>query len=417
MARKKLTPEEKAKEKEKRSFLRDLISHYGISDGKSLENAIKDLMKSVIEESLEAELDEDLGYSKYDFRDKETDNRRNGYSQKTVKSSAGEFDISIPRDREGEFEPQLVKKHQRDVTGIEDRILSMYAKGMSTRDIQSHMEEIYGIEMSRDMVHRITDKILPVVKEWQNRPLDEVYAIVYLDGMVFNVRQDGQVVKKTAYCILGYNLEGYKEILGIWIGESESAKFWLSVLNELKNRGVKDILIASIDGLSGFENAIATVFPETEVQRCIVHQIRNSAKYVPYKDKKAFCADLKEIYGAPTEEGGLLALDRFEEKWGKKYQYAVKSWRDNWQSLSTFFKYPQEIRTLIYTTNPIESYNRAAKKVSKTKGSFSTDDALIKILYLVTQDVTKKWNMVHRDWTKIIGQLAIQFEDRLKGHI
>lgn len=293
----------------------------------------------------------------------------------------------------------------------------MYAKGMSARDIQAHMEEIYGVDMSKDMAHRITDKILPVIREWQNRPLDEVYAIIYLDGMVFNVRQDGQVIKKTAYAILGFNLEGVKEIIGIWIGEAESAKFWLNVLNEIKNRGVKDILIASVDGLTGFETAINTAFPKTEVQRCIVHQIRNSVKYVPHKDKKVFCADMKAIYTAPTEEAGLLALDRFEEKWGNRYQYAIRSWRANWSCLSTFFKYPDEIRTLIYTTNPIESYNRSVRKVSKTKGSFSSDEALIKILYLVTMDVSKKWNQKRRDWNKIIGQLAIYFADRLSAYI
>jgi putative transposase len=415
--RRKLTPEEKAQKEEKRSMIRNIIEHYGVKDGKSLEFAIKDLMKDVIEESLEAELDEELGYSKYDYRTKESTNSRNGHTQKTLRSSVGEFEVTLPRDREGEFEPQLVKKHQKDITSIEDRLLSMYAKGMSTRDIQAHMEEIYGIDMSKDMVHRITDKIIPVVKEWQNRPLEEVYAIVYLDGMVFNVRQDGQVVKKTAYSILGFNLEGEKEILGFWIGETESAKFWLNVLNELKNRGVQDILIASIDGLSGFESAISTVFPKTDIQRCIVHQIRNCTKYVPHKDKKYFCSDMSQIYKAPTEEAALLALDRFEEIWGKKYQYAVKSWRTNWPYLSTFFKYPKEIRKLIYTTNPIESYNRSVRKISKTKGSFSCDDALSKILYLVTIDVTKKWTQKHRDWTSIIGQLAIYFEDRLAGYI
>lgn len=409
--------EERAKRETKQAMIRSIIQEYGIKDLKGLEFAVKDLMKDVIQGSLEAEMDEELGYSKYDFREKETTNRRNGHSKKTVVGASGELEIEVPRDRDGEFEPQLVKKHQKDVSSIEDRILSMYARGMSTRDIQAHMEEIYGVQMSKDMVHRITDKILPVIREWQNRPLEEVYPIIYLDGMVFNVRQDGQVIKKTAYSILGFNLEGVKEVLGIWIGEAESAKFWLNVLNELKNRGVKDILIASVDGLSGFESAINSAFPKTEIQRCIVHQIRNSTKYVPHKDKKVFCADMRQIYTAPTEDAGLAALDSFEEKWGKKYQYAIKSWRTNWQNLSTFFKYPDEMRKLIYTTNPIESYNRAIRKVSKTKGSFSSDDALIKILYLVTQDVSRKWDKMHRDWNKIIGQLAIYFADRLSGYI
>ncbi len=398
--------------------LKSLIKEYGVVDGKSAEDAVKDLMKDVLETALESELDEELGYTKYDYKtQKETSNRRNGYSSKTVKSSLGKVDINIPRDRDGKFEPAIVKKHQKDISNIEDRILSMYAKGMSTRDIQSHMEEIYGMEVSPDMVSRITDKILPLVHEWQNRPLEEVYAIIYLDGMVFNVRQDGHVIKKTAYSIMAFNLDGMKEILGIWIGESESAKFWLNVLNEIKNRGVKDILIASIDGLTGFEDAISSVFPDTEIQRCIVHQIRNSSKYVPYKDLKAFCGDMRKIYTSPTERGALQALDHFEEKWGKKYEYAVKSWRNNWSNLSTFFKYPEEIRVLIYTTNPIESYHRSVRKVSKTKGCFSSDDSLLKILYLVTLDVSRKWLQKHRQWSRIMGQLAIYFEDRLSPYI
>ena len=417
--RRKLTAEEKARQNQKREVLRAVIEEYGVCDGKSLESAIKDLMKDVIQESLEAELDHELGYSKYDYKSKPANktNKRNGHSKKTVRSSTGQFDIAVPRDREGQFEPQMVKKHQRDVSGIEDRILSMYAKGMSTRDIQAHMEEIYGIDVSRDMVSRITDKLIPVIREWQNRPLEPVYPIVFLDGMVFNVRQDGQVTRKTAYAIMGFDLEGQKEILGIWIGEAESAKFWLGALNELKNRGVRDILIASIDGLSGFEDAIVTVFPETEIQRCIVHQVRNSTKYVPHKDRKPFCADMKLIYRAPTEEAALLALDAFEEKWGKKYQYAVKSWRRNWTSLATLFKYPDEIRKLIYTTNPIESYNRGVRKISKTKGAFSSDDALMKLLYLATIDITRKWTQRHRSWTRIIGQLAVYFDERLAGYL
>lgn len=417
--RRKLTPEEKARKEEKRHAIRAIIEHYGVTDLKSLNFAVKDLMKDVIQESLEGELDEELGYSKYDYRNRpeETTNKRNGHSNKTVRSSAGQFEISVPRDREGVFEPKLVKKHQRDVSEIEDRILSMYAKGMSTRDIQGHMEEIYGVEMSKDMVHRITDKIIPVVREWQNRPLEPVYPIVFMDGMVFNVRQDGQVIRKTAYAIMGFNIEGYKEILGIWIGEAESAKHWLGVLNELKNRGVEDILIASIDGLPGFEEAITTAFPKTEIQRCIVHQIRNSTKFVPYKDRRAFCADMKLIYKAPTEDAGLAALDEFEEKWGGKYQYAVKSWRDNWTNLATLFQYPEEIRKLIYTTNPIESYNRGIRKISKTKGAFTSDEALMKLLYLATVDITKKWSQRHRSWRIIIGQLAIYFEDRLAQYL
>ncbi|MEQ8189759.1 MAG: IS256 family transposase, partial [Candidatus Eremiobacterota bacterium] len=324
--------------------LKAIIKEYNLKEAKDVGNAVKDLMKDVIQEMLEGELDEELGYSKYDYKNKETENSRNGHSRKTVRSSSGEIELSIPRDRKGEYEPIAVKKHSKNISDLEDKILSMYAKGMSNRDIQGYLEELYGIEVSGETVSRITDKILPVVKEWQSRPLSEIYAIVYMYAMFINVRQDGHVIKKSAYAALGYNLEGHKEILGIWIAESETAKFWLSILTELKNRGVKDILIASIDGLTGFEAALNSAFPETEVQRCIVHQIRNSTKFVSYKDVKEFCADMKEIYRAATKEAGFEALKRFGEKWGKKYSYAVKSWENNWESLSTFFKYPEEIR-------------------------------------------------------------------------
>lgn len=400
-----------------REQLKAIIKEYGLTEAKDVGGAVKDLMKDIIQELLEGELDANLGYSKYDYKNKETDNSRNGHSKKTVRSSVGEIELAIPRDRKGEYEPIAVKKHSKNISELEDKILSMYAKGMSNRDIQSHLEELYGIEVSAEMVTRITDKILPVVKEWQTRPLSEVYAIVYMDAMFFNVRQDGQVIKKSSYAALGYNLDGHKEILGLWIAESESAKFWLSILTELKNRGVKDILIASIDGLTGFETALKTAFPETEIQRCIVHQIRNSIKFVSYKDVKPFCADMKEIYRAATKEAGLEALKRFEEKWGKKYSYAIKSWENNWESLSTFFKYPEEIRKLIYTTNPIESYNRAVKKVVKTKGSFPSDDALLKLIYLATMDLEKKWKHKPRDWNPIVGHLIIYFGDRITRYL
>jgi transposase-like protein len=400
-----------------REQIQALIKEYDIKDVNDIHNALKDLFKDTIQGILEGELDSELGYSKHDYRNKDTNNSRNGHSKKKVKSTVGEFDIAVPRDRQGEFEPQVVKKHKNDVSSIEDRILSMYARGMSTRDIHAHMEEIYGINVSAEMVSRITDKILPIVREWQNRPLEEVYTILYLDGVHFNVRQDGQVVKKVAYVAMGYNIEGIKDILGIWIGEGESSRFWLNVMNELKNRGVRDILIASVDGLSGFSEAIEAVFPETEVQRCIVHQIRNCTRFVPYKNRKEFCRDMKEIYNAPSEEAGLEALDRFEEKWGKRYPYAVSSWRRNWSELATFFKYPAEIRKMIYTTNPIESYNSAVKRLTKGKGAFTSEEALLKVLYLATMKVTKKWTQKPWNWGAVMSQLVIYFGERITRYL
>jgi transposase-like protein len=295
-------------------------------------------------------------------------------------------------------------------------IISMYAKGMSTRDINAHMYKIYQVDVSADMVSAITDKILPIAREWQHRPLKEFYAILYLDGVVFNVCKDGQVVKKTAYVVTAIDIDGKRDVLGIWIGEAESAKFWLSVVVDINNRGVKDILIAAIDGLKGFEEAIASVFSQTEIQRCIVHQIRYSARFVGWKERKAFCKDMKLIYTSPNEEAGIQALDRFEEIWGKKYSYAVKSWRSNWKSLSTFFRYPAEIRRIIYTTNSIEGFNRILRKATKNKSSFPTDDSLFKMLYLVVMDSTEKWQSV-RDWSQIINQLSVYFGERVTKHL
>lgn len=401
-----------------REQARAFLKEGNFKDGDGIADALTAGFKDLIQEALEAELDNQLGYSKYDWKNKEGENSRNGHSKKTLKSKFGNVEVQIPRDTNSEFEPQIVKKHERRINPtIDDMIISMYAKGMSTRDINFHMNKIYGIDVSAEMVSRITDKVLPVAKEWQNRTLDAMYPILFLDGMVFDVNQDGQVIKKTSYLVFGITLEGRKQVLGIWIGESESAKFWMKVLVDLKNRGVKDILIASVDGLKGFEEAISTVFPKTEVQQCIVHQIRNSTKFVGYKDRKQFCADLKTIYTAPNEETGLAALDIFEQQWGNKYSYAVKSWRNNWKNLSTFFKYPEEIRRLIYTTNPIESFNRQVRKVTKTKSSFTTDDALLKLLYLVTMDATEKWTIGYDNWGQIIQQLGIYFGPRMEEYL
>jgi putative transposase len=397
-----------------RCFLRE----NNLRDAKSIEDAFIAQIKDVLQEALEEELTHELGYSKYDWKNKDSDNLRNGHTKKTVKSKYGDVDLQIPRDSAGEFEPVIVKKHERRLTGsIEDKIIGLYAKGMSNRDIFDSMQDLYGIEVSAEMVTRITDKVLPLAREWQNRPLEPVYPILYLDGMVFPVQQDGQVIKKTVYLVFGVTLEGRKDVLGIWIGEAESAKFWMKVLVDLKNRGVADVLIASVDGLKGFKEAIESVFPQTDIQQCVIHQIRNSAKYVSYKDLKAFCADMKTIYTAPNEEAGLGAHPPLEEAWGGKYGYAIKSWRSNWRNLATFFKYPAEIRRIIYTTNTIENLNRQMRKVTKNKSSFPTDDALFKLLYLAVMDASKKWTTALRDWSTIINQLRIYYGERIDNYL
>jgi putative transposase len=384
----------------------------------SVENAFISEIKDVLQESLEEEMNAELGYSKYDWKNKTSDNSRNGHTRKSVKSQFGKIDLKIPRDARGSFEPVIVKKHERTMSGdLEDLIISLFACGMSNRDIEAQMLKVYGVEVSAEMVSRITDKILPLAREWQNRALSPLYPVVFLDGIMFNVRQDGVVIKKTAYVVFAINITGRKEVLGIWIGEAESSKFWMTVLSELRNRGVEDILIVSVDGLNGFEEAIRSVYPRTEIQRCIVHQVRNSTRYVFYKDKKQFCSDMKEIYTAPNEEAGLLALDRFEEAWKGKYQYAVRSWRANWQCLSTFFKYPPEIRRLIYTTNPIENFNRSIRKITKTKSSFPTDDSLFKILYLIIMDASEKWTLAIPNWGVILNQLTVYFKERIESYI
>ena len=401
------------KERKDNSKLREMMEEYGVKTMEDVHNFVKMLTAETIQTALDAELDEELGYSKYDYKNKDTTNSRNGHSRKTVQGSFGEMEIEIPRDREGEFEPQLVKKHQTDVSSIEDKVIFLYSQGVSTRDIQKTMREMYGIEVDDSRVSKITDKLLPVIREWQERPLQAVYAMVILDAVHYSVRENGIVTKKAAYVAIGTDLDGQKDVLGIWLGVTESSKYWLNVLTGLKNRGVRDILIASVDGLSGFIEAIQTAFPNTEVQRCVIHQIRASTRYVSYKDVKAFTADLKPIYKAATEEFALQALDDLEAKWGAKYGLGVKSWRANWQELSTMFKYPEEIRTLIYTTNAIENFNRQLRKITKTKSAFVSDDALMKILYLATMDITKKWTMPIKNWPMILDHLVIYFGDRV----
>jgi len=374
---------------------------------------LKSLFKSTIEQMLEAEMEEHLGYEKHSILGNNSGNSRNGYGKKTIKTELGETEISVPRDRNGEFEPQIIEKRQTRSDDLESRILAMYAKGMSNRDIEDHLRDVYGVEASASLISRITDKIMPAVAELQNRPLDPIYPIVFLDGIVFKVRKDARVINKCLYSVLGINMEGRKEILGIWLSDSESASFWTTVCNELKNRGVQDILIACRDNLSGFSTAIETVFPKTEQQLCVIHQIRNSTKYVAYKDIKPVMADLKLVYGAPTLDDAEYHLEEFREKWDKKYPQIIKSWKANWAELSTYFKYPQEVRTLIYTTNAVEGFHRMLRKYTKTKSVYPTDDAVKKSAFLSIQEISKKWSMPIRDWGIIIGQLLVFFEDRL----
>jgi putative transposase len=412
MAKRNRSPEEV----ERRAKIRELLQTSNISSMDDIQNLFKETIAEFMENGLDAELDEELGYSKYDYRNKETSNSRNGHSSKTLRTSFGNVEVAVPRDRDGEFEPQLLKKNQTSVSqDIEEKILSMYAKGMTTGDIEMHIRDIYGAAVSDTTVSRITDKILPVAKEWQQRPLESVYAVVFLDAIHYHVRSEGQIVKKAVYIAIGVNLDGHKEVLGMWVGENESAKFWATVLNGLRNRGVEDIFIACTDNLSGFSEAIEAVFPKTEIQNCILHQIRNSTKYVSYKDLKALMADLKAVYAAVDEPSALEALNSFSEHWDKKYPKISASWRENWPNLSTYFKYPQEVRRLIYTTNVIEGFNRQLRKVTKTRSVFPTDDSLLKMLYLAMADITKKWTGRQQDWSIIHAQLSIFFAGRMPG--
>lgn len=410
MAKKNRTPEEN----ERRAKIRELLQVGNISSMEDIQNLFKETIAEFMENGLEAELDEELGYSKYDYRNKETDNSRNGHSSKRLKTSFGDVDVSVPRDRKGEFEPQLLKKNQTSISqDVEEKILSMYAKGMTTADIETHIHDIYGLEVSDTTISRITDKILPIVREWQQRPLESVYAIVFMDAIHYHVRSEGQIVKKAVYIAIGIDLDGHKDVLGMWVGENESAKFWATVLNGLRNRGVQDIFIACTDNLTGFSTAINAVFPKTDIQNCIIHQLRNSSKYVSYKDIKKLMADLKAVYAASDEQSALVALDEFEENWGKKYPKIAPSWRENWANLSTYFKFPQEVRRLIYTTNTIEGFNRQLRKVTKSKSVFPTDDSLLKMLYLAMMDITKKWTGRRMDWSMIHAQLTVYYGDRM----
>ena len=410
MSKRNRTPEEKAR----REKIRELLQLSNIGSMADIQNLFKETIAEFMENGLEAELYDELGYSKYDYKNKESSNSRNGHSQKTLKTSFGNIEIETPRDRNGEFDPQLLKKNQTSITqDVEEKILSMYAKGMTTGDIESHIRDIYGLEVSDTTVSRITDKILPVAKEWQQRPLESIYAVVFLDAIHYHVRSEGQIVKKAVYIAIGIDLDGKKDVLGMWVGENESAKFWATVLNGLRNRGVEDIFIACTDNLTGFSDAIAAVFPKTDIQNCIIHQLRNSSKYVSYKDLKALMADLKAVYAAPDEASALAALEDFSAKWDKKYPKISQSWQANWPNLSTYFKFPAELRKLIYTTNAIEGFNRQLRKVTKSKSVFPTDDSLFKMLYLAMIDITKKWTGRRQDWSVIYAQLAVYYADRI----
>lgn len=369
------------------------------------------LIKQVIEAALEGEMDAHLTQTR-----EAQSNRRNGRTQKNLKSSLGSIEILTPRDRSGSFEPQTIEKRQTMLPGdLEEKILGLYGLGMSYKDIQTHLNEMYGLTISDGVLNSITDRVIPAIREWQSRPLERLYAIVWMDAIHFKIREDGKVITKAVYSVLGVNLNGQKEVLGLYLGQNESATFWLQVLNDLNQRGIEDILIASIDNLNGFAEAIENIFPKTEVQLCIIHQIRNSMKYIPWKEYRAFMKDLKEVYQAGTLELAEHHLNELEQKWGKKYPVVIKSWRNNWSRLSQYFKYPEQLRRLIYTTNTVEGYHRMVRKVTKSKGAFTSDMAMLKLVYLATLNFQKRWTNKLRDWPQIINQLFVYFDERIKN--
>jgi len=399
--------------KELEAFAREAAK--GIKTEKDLSDFSQMLTKVTIETALGAELDEHLGYDKH--QPSSTDNSRNGYSSKRLITEDGSFSVDIPRDRAGNFEPRLVKKHQTRFASMDDKILCLYAKGMTTREIVVTFKEMYDADVSPPLISKVTDAVIEQVVEWQSRPLDAIYPIIYLDCIVVKIRQDKRVINKAIYLALGINMEGQKELLGMWLSETEGAKFWLSVLTELQNRGVNDILIACVDGLKGFPDAIQTVFPQTQIQLCIVHMVRNSVKYVPWKDYKPVTADLKRIYRSVTEEEALQALNEFSERWDDKYPQISRSWRSHWNNLNTLFNYPEDIRKAIYTTNAIESLNSVIRKAIKKRKLFPTDDAAKKVVYLAIQQASKKWTMPIRDWKTALNRFMIEFEDRLTDYV
>jgi len=376
---------------------------------------LKQVQKAILERILEGEITTELGYSKHDPRGNNSGNSRNGYSEKRLKGTHGELPIQVPRDRNGEFSPRIIPKNQTRFEGFDEKIISLYARGMTTRDIQAQLQDLYGVEVSATLISNVTNEVLDEVKLWQSRPLDKVYPIVYMDALVIKTNEDKRVTNKAFYLAVGVDVEGQKELLGIWISQNEGAKFWLGVLTEIKNRGVEDILIACVDGLTGFPEAIETVFPKTQVQLCIVHMVRNSLRYVSWKMRKAVATDLKAIYGAKTIEEAELALTSFSEKWDEQYPTISKSWKDKWENITPFFAYPEDIRKAIYTTNAIESINMSLRKVIKHKRVFPSDDAALKQLYLALKNISKKWTMPIRNWKGAMSCFIIMFEDRLSG--
>lgn len=411
MSKKKDVYKVKPLNENKKNIISALIDEYGIETADDIQEALRDLLGGTIRSMMESEMDEHLGYGSYERSS--NDNYRNGVKSKRVRSNYGEFEISVPQDRNSTFEPKIVKKRQKDISDIDQKIISMYAKGLTTRQISEEIEEIYGFECSEGFISDITDKILQNIDDWQKRPLDEIYPIVFIDAVHFSVREDNRIRKLAAYVILAYSLDGKKDVLSIEIGENESSKYWLGVLNSLKNRGVRDIMVICADGLAGIKEAIEAAYPETEYQRCIVHQVRNTLKYVSYKERKEFAADLKSIYLAPDESQGYEALEQVRNKWDAKYPNAMKSWEDNWDVLTPIFKFSSEVRKVIYTTNAIESLNSTYKKLNSQRTVFPNDKALLKALYLATLQITKKWTQPLRNWGKVYGEFSIMYEGRM----
>lgn len=377
----------------------------------------KSLKKALVERALSAELTDHLGYEAHEPKGRKSGNSRNGHGKKRVTGEDGEMTITVPRDRDASFTPQIIKKGQRRFDGFDDKIISMYARGMSVREIRGHLEELYGVEVSPDLISRVTDEVMDEVHEWQFRPLDEVYPIIIFDALRVKIRDEGTVRNKAIYLALGFTMGGHKEVLGLWIEQTEGAKFWLRVMNEIKNRGVNDVFITVVDGLKGFPDAITAVFPEASVQTCIVHMIRGSLRYVGWKERKAVAADLKAIYSAPTDEAALAQLETFDEKWGDKFPAIAESWRRNWEQVIPFFAYPTEVRKIIYTTNAIESLNMSLRKIIKNRGHFPNDDAATKLLYLALRNAAKKWTMPSRTWKQALNQFAVLFHDRFPSSI
>lgn len=396
---------------------KDLVKQYKTKDALfGDKGVVKELQKRLLQAALDGELTDHLGYEKHE-RSPLKDNARNGYSSKIVKGSDGELELRVPRDREGTFEPQIVTKRQTRFDGFDDKIIALYARGLSVEDIQQQLLELYGVEVSSSLISNVTASVIDDVKAWQSRPLDALYPIVYLDCLVVKVKEDKRIINKAVYLALGVNLDGQKELLGMWISQNEGAKFWLSVLTELKNRGLEDIFIASVDGLTGFPEAIASVYPKTKVQLCIVHMVRNSLKYVSYKDRKVIVEDLKQIYRAKTLEEAELALSEFSDKWDARYPSISQSWLKNWENLTPFFAYPADVRRAIYTTNAIESMNMTLRKVIKNKRAFPNDEAVFKLLYLAINNVSKKWTMPIRNWNDAMNWFMIEFSDRIIAHV